>query len=210
MAATRLKGQTPREIGVATDRPLRSGVTGSRAADRRCYDTDYEVRSARGPGATEGTATARLTEILMRIRRLPGSLRQPPNALRPDTNTAHKVYCGAMCLALTGDPAYSITAYSCCRRGSRADEANEWGVGGRSFVLETGAINPRCYFEIGAGPRSRGGESPGSTRFGPSAAWHTLLTNLGCFFNSPYIAEARAGRYRISVRRFPVVCHVFA
>jgi hypothetical protein len=32
----------------------------------------------------QGALTARLTEILMHIRRPPGSLRQPPNALRPD------------------------------------------------------------------------------------------------------------------------------
>src|ERR1043166_2418626 len=32
---------------VATDRPWRSGVTGSPAADRRCYDTDYVVRAVR-------------------------------------------------------------------------------------------------------------------------------------------------------------------
>jgi len=45
------------------------------------------VSAAQGP-LDEGAATARLTEILMRIRRPPGSLRQPPNALRPDRTAA--------------------------------------------------------------------------------------------------------------------------
>jgi hypothetical protein len=64
-AATRSKDQTPKCPAAA-----RAG---------RCP----AVPAARGH---QGAPTARLTEILMHIRRPPDALRQPPNALRPDNN----------------------------------------------------------------------------------------------------------------------------